>query len=277
MTVVDRQLADTRQAFDQVAPDYDGPMGNNEVVQLMRQELWREVASRLTPPAGLLDLGCGIGLDAAHFARRGYSVLAIDWSPGMVDRARDRYHNDNVEHRARALVLGIHELQQLSDDRFEGIYSNLGALNCVPDLRTASRECARLLRPGGQLVFSVIGRSCPWETAYYSVRGDPARAHRRAATDAVPVSLSGQRVWTRYYTPIEFYDQFSTEFVLVGYRSLALTVPAPYLVGLYRRLGRVGPILNCIDRVIGRLPGVRDYGDHFLMSLSKREVSGVDR
>ncbi|HLZ10440.1 MAG TPA: methyltransferase domain-containing protein, partial [Chloroflexota bacterium] len=86
-SLVDSQLADTRRAFDHVARDYDGPTGNNEVVQLMRRELWREVASRVLPPARLLDLGSGTGLDAAHFASRGYNVLAVDLSPGMVDRA----------------------------------------------------------------------------------------------------------------------------------------------------------------------------------------------
>ncbi|HLZ08834.1 MAG TPA: SAM-dependent methyltransferase, partial [Chloroflexota bacterium] len=158
------------------------------------------------------------------------------------------------------------------DETFDGIYSNLGALNCVPDLLTASRECARLLTPGGQGVFSVIGRTCPWETAYYSRRRDSARANRRSAPDAVPVSLSGLRVWTRYYTPTEFYDHFSNEFARIRYRSLGLTVPPPYLIGLYRRLGPLGPILNHIDRAIGGMPGVRDLGDHFLMTLSKRDV-----
>jgi SAM-dependent methyltransferase len=274
-SVVDLQLADTRQAFDRVAKDYDGPMGNNEIVQLMRAELWREVAHCQPLPARLLDLGCGTGLDAAHFASLGYGVLAIDWSPGMVDRARDRILQGGLDGRARAMVLGIHELEQLSDDRFEGIYSNLGALNCVPNLRLASRECERLLRPGGHLVFSVIGRSCPWETAYFSARGDPRGAARRSAPDAVPVSLSGERVWTHYHDPTAFYGQFSSEFMLASYRSLALTVPPPYLVRIYRRLGLIGPILNRVDRTIGRLPGVRDHGDHFLMTLTKRDPSAV--
>src|SRR5580765_7266850 len=103
MTHVDLQLADTRLAFDRVARDYDGPLGNNEIVQLMRRELWREVSRRLPPPARLLDLGCGTGLDASHFAKRGYDVVAADWSPSMVDRARDRFLQDGVDGRARAV------------------------------------------------------------------------------------------------------------------------------------------------------------------------------
>ena len=277
MTDVELQLADTRRAFDRVAHDYDGPAGNNEIVQLMRQELWREVSRCLQAPVRLLDLGCGTGLDASHFASRGDSVLAVDWSPGMVDRARDRFLQAGVDGRASAIVLGIQELQKLSDDRFDGIYSNLGALNCVPDLRKASRECARLLRPGGRLVFSVIGRNCPWELAYFYIRRDRPRATRRSAPSPVPVSLSGQRVWTRYYSPAEIYEEFASEFELVSYRSLALTVPPPYLVRLYGRLGPIGPVLNRVDQVIGRLPGFRDVGDHFLMSLTKHDVSAARR
>jgi hypothetical protein len=35
------QLRDTQQAFDSVAADYDGPRGNNPLIQDMRNEMWR--------------------------------------------------------------------------------------------------------------------------------------------------------------------------------------------------------------------------------------------
>jgi SAM-dependent methyltransferase len=269
MSIADARLADTRRAFDLVANDYDGPSGNNEIVQLMRAALRREVIARRPSPARLLDLGCGTGLDAAFFAQRGYDVVATDWSPAMVDRAQARLNQNGLDRRARAGVLGVQELDLLTDGGFDLIYSNLGALNCVPDLRLASGQCARLLRPGGQLVFSVIGRTCPWESAYFSIRGDRSGARRRSSPDAVPVGLAGQTVWTTYFNPGEFFTRFSKEFRLTSYRSLALTLPPPYLIGIYRRLGPVGPLLDRFDSVFGRLPGLRNLGDHFLMVMTK--------
>src|SRR3546814_8438415 len=55
------QLQDTRRAFDSVAADYDGPRGNNALVQRMRRTLWDVVSREVAPGSRLLDLGCGPG------------------------------------------------------------------------------------------------------------------------------------------------------------------------------------------------------------------------
>src|SRR5690349_11034060 len=156
------QLLDTQHAFDSVAADYDGPRGNNELIQRMRVSLWETVLEKIPAGSGLLDLGCGTGIDAIEFARCGYQVTATDWSPQMVGRTRSRAAVAGLESHVTAAHLGIHQLDQLQE-QFDGIYSNFGPLNCVPDMQSVASECARLLRPGGHLVFSVIGRICPWE------------------------------------------------------------------------------------------------------------------
>src|SRR6476660_5487797 len=89
-SVVDSQLLDTQRAFDSVAADYDGPKGNNALIQRMRETTWRMLTKACPPGARLLDLGCGTGIDAIELARRGYSVVATDWSPQMIERTRQR-------------------------------------------------------------------------------------------------------------------------------------------------------------------------------------------
>ena len=44
----------------------------------------------VAPGATLLDFGCGTGLDALAYSRRGYRVLAYDNSPGMITQLRHR-------------------------------------------------------------------------------------------------------------------------------------------------------------------------------------------
>src|SRR3546814_13945259 len=66
------QLRETRHAFDSVAADYDGPRGNNVLIQRMRRTLWEVVHRELPTGSRLLALGCGTGIDALHFANRGY-------------------------------------------------------------------------------------------------------------------------------------------------------------------------------------------------------------
>lgn len=276
LSAVSHQLLDTRDAFDRVAAEYDGPLGNNPLVQRMRSMMWRTLAAVFPSGARLLDLGCGTGIDAVHLAARGYGVVAVDFAPQMVERTRRRAAEAGLSHRVTVRVLGIHELWRLRGERFDGIYSNLGPLNCVPDLHSVAQDCARLLRPGGRLVASVIGRLCPWELFYYLLRGDLQRVSVRYARAAVPVSLNCQTVWTRYYTPREFYRAFANEFKLISYRALGLFLPPPYLIGIIKRAPWLGTTLGWLDDHLGAWPLLRDAGDHFLMVLAKHDSQRAD-
>jgi SAM-dependent methyltransferase len=264
-------LRDTQQAFDSVAADYDGPRGNNALIQDMRGEMWRWLDATFAPGSRLIDIGCGTGLDAVRMAERGHHVMATDWSAQMVQRSRERAMRAQLGERVRTAAIGAHELYRLDGQgAFDGAYSNLGPLNCVPDLGDVARECARLLRPGGALVFSVIGRLCPWEIAHYLRRRQWARVKVRFARGLVPVSMNKHTIWTRYYGPREFYRAFERQFSLSHYRGLCLFAPPPYLTwirerhpGAYARLWR-------LDRRTSGWPLLRAAGDHFLIVMRKR-------
>jgi SAM-dependent methyltransferase len=264
------RLRDTQAAFDSVAADYDGPRGNNALVQDMREEMWRWLDTTFAPSSRLIDLGCGTGLDAVRMARLGHSVTATDWSPRMIARTADRARGESVADRVSALAIGAHELERLEGSaEFDGAYSNLGALNCIPDLAPLAAACARLLKPQGALLFTVIGRLCPWEIAHYARRARWSRLAVRFARGIVPVGMNGHTIWTRYYTPREFYRPFERDLQLEHYRGLCLFAPPPYLAGvrearsMYQRLWR-------IDRRAAGWPVLRSMGDHFLILLRKR-------
>jgi SAM-dependent methyltransferase len=263
------QLLETQRAFDSVAADYDGPRGNNELIQRMRLTLWETVRSEVPAHGHLLDLGCGTGHDALEFAQQGYQVVATDWSPQMVERTQTRAAEAGVQARVTAKHLGIQQLDQL-DARFDGIYSNFGPLNCAPDLGAVAAECARLLKPGGKLIFSVIGRICPWEVGHYALRGRFKRAGVRAARGATAVGMNRHTIWTYYYLPREFYRAFSDHFSLESYRALSLFMPPPYLVDYYRRRRDWCERLGRLDDRLGALPLLRDMGDHFLIVMRRR-------
>jgi SAM-dependent methyltransferase len=263
------RLRETRAAFDSVAADYDGPRGNNALIQRMRETMWQVLERRFARQARLIDLGCGTGIDALHLAERGRTVVATDWSPQMVERTAQRAAAAAMTERVVARCIGAHELEKL-DGVHDGAYSNFGPLNCVPDLAHLARQCQRLLRPGGLLIFSVIGRLCPWEYLYYRWRRRE-RAHIRAAVGAVPVSMNRHTIWTRYYRPREFHAPFAPYFELVEYRGLSLFMPPPYLVRWYERYPRLLELLGALDDRVAHWPGLRNAGDHFLITMRRRE------
>jgi SAM-dependent methyltransferase len=206
-----------------------------------------------------------------RMAQLGHSITATDWSAEMIGRTRDRAIKSDVGAKVQALAIGSHELQRLyGQEMYDGAYSNLGPLNCVPDLRVVSAQCARLLKPGGALVFTVIGRLCPWEIAHYLMRRQLARATVRFKRGMVPIGMNKRTIWTRYYDPREFYRFFESHFTLEHYRGLCVFVPPPYLTGVrekrpdwYRRLWR-------LDRRVSGWPLLRAMGDHFLIVMKKR-------
>ncbi|MGN6561588.1 MAG: class I SAM-dependent methyltransferase [Thermomicrobiales bacterium] len=271
MASFDARLLDTRGAFDSVAATYDGPQGNNALIQQLRERLLAAVIGLIPADGRLLDLGCGTGLDSAHLARRGYTIVATDWSPAMVARTRERAAAQGLADRITAVTLGIHELDELNAAPFDAIYSDLGPFNCVPDLDAAAQSCARLLRPGGALVISAIGRVCPWEIASFTLRGQLRRATVRFSHRAIPVGLNQRTVWTRYYTPRAFARHFAPAFALTTYRALALAAPPPYFDAFAARHPRLTASLWRLDDRLGALPVLRDLGDHFLLVLTRRE------
>lgn len=265
------QLRDTQDAFDSVAADYDGPRGNNPLIQDMRAEMWRWLDATFARGSRLIDIGCGTGLDAIRMAGMGHRITATDWSSQMVRRTNDRAARDLLQERVQALALGAQELGRLEGEgTYDGAYSNLGPLNCAPDLAAVSRECARLLRPGGALVFSVIGRVCPWEIAHYLRRGQWARVRVRFARNFVPVSMNKHTIWTRYYGPREFQRAFAREFALSHFRGLCVFAPPPYLSWVRERHPQWHDRLWRLDRRLAGWPLLRNIGDHFLIVMTKR-------
>lgn len=265
------QLQQTRAAFDSVAADYDGDRGNNAAIQDMRREMWRWLDAVFPSNSRLIDLGCGTGLDAVRMAQAGHQVLATDWSAAMVQRTVARARAEQMSERVVGVNCGAHELHLIGGEgSYDGIYSNLGPLNCVPDLVAVARECARLLRPDGKLVFTVIGRLCPWEVGHYLLRGRWARVKVRYASGVVPVNMNRQTIWTRYYAPREFYRPFEPHFRLQHRRGLCVFVPPPYLASFRERHRSWYELLWQLDRRVAGWPLLRSTGDHFLIVLRKR-------
>lgn len=101
----------------------------------------------------ILDAGCGTGRYAVGLAERGYSVLGVDRSPGLVAIAKNRA----LSVAAQASFL-IADLVGVSfPRRFDAILCR-GVLNDLledPDRNAIFRRFAAWLRLGGILIFDV--------------------------------------------------------------------------------------------------------------------------
>src|SRR4051794_12871988 len=170
---------ESAQAFDGVAAEYHRTNSDNPILRHMRGRAISMLRRHVAAGAEIVDLGCGPGTDHPALIAAGYCVSAIDAAPEMVRQAQRHASQFPGPRPPMILRRSIEELQLFAPASFDAAFSNFGPLNCVRDLSEAARQIHDVLRPGGVLVASVIGRICPWEIALYLWRGNARRAFTR--------------------------------------------------------------------------------------------------
>ena len=138
---------DVRGMFDRIAPVYDAM---NRVMTAGLDRVWRRltVEAVVQPGDRVLDACCGTGDLALAAEREGGVVTGLDFSPRMLERARQKSETVTwIEGDLLALPFG--------DDSFDAATVGFGVRN-VSDLDAALAELRRVLRPGGRLAILEI-------------------------------------------------------------------------------------------------------------------------
>jgi len=100
-----------------------------------------------------IELGCGTAYVAAWLARRGARVVGIDNSPNQLANARRYQAEFGLDF---PLLLGNAETLPFEDSTFDLAISEYGACLWADPYRWVP-EAARVLRPGGRLIFLTNG------------------------------------------------------------------------------------------------------------------------
>jgi SAM-dependent methyltransferase len=112
------------------------------------QELIGDVAGQR-----VCDLACGEGRVSRHLADRGARVVGIDVSGRLLAMGARR---ERAEPRGVAYVRDDAQgLPAVRDAVFDGIVCNM-ALMDIPDLAPTVEAVARVIRPAGRFVFSIL-------------------------------------------------------------------------------------------------------------------------
>lgn len=97
----------------------------------------------------LAHLQCHIGTDTVSLARLGAAVTGLDFSPRSVEAARALARDCGVE--ARFVLGDVHDAPALLGEQFDVVYTGVGALCWLPDVRRWAEAAAGCVRPGGVL------------------------------------------------------------------------------------------------------------------------------
>jgi len=110
-------------------------------------------------PSGktVLDAGCGEGYNTRLLARSGARMTGVDISERMIELARREEQREPLGIRyelASFSDLGIFNDGRRTSRAFDAVVSSM-ALMDGPDFERAAKEICRVLRPGGDLMFSI--------------------------------------------------------------------------------------------------------------------------
>ena len=147
---VNREFWDERVPAHVASPDYgvarfaDDPSFLSEVVRFDRP--------RLGDLSGLegVHLQCHIGTDTVSLARLGARMTGLDISPPALAEARALAEAAGAD--ATFVESEVYSaVDALGAGRFDLVYTGVGALCWLPDIRRWAGVVAELLRPGGRL------------------------------------------------------------------------------------------------------------------------------
>lgn len=203
----------------------------------------------------VLDAGCGPGRFTIELARIGARVVASDLSPGQLELHRRYAAAVDVEDRVVADVTQL----PFEDGAFDATVCYGGALSYVLDRAgDGVAELARVTRPGGHVLVSVMGlvgitihsiRSGMLEERGYS----DAEIEAVVTTGVLPQVVSGHPAmrlfrWSELRTLLEHHGE----------------VVAAAATGLFHGDSE---LLRRLELDLGAEPGAIDLGNHILAVL----------
>ena len=110
-----------------------------------------------------MHLQCHIGTDTVSLARLGASMTGVDFSWPAIAAARELAAGTGADASfVQSDVYGAADA--VGDGGFDFVYTGIGALCWLPDIRRWARVVAALLRPGGRL-FIREGHPMLWTLA----------------------------------------------------------------------------------------------------------------
>lgn len=138
-------LLPTREGYDAWSEIYDAE--DNPLVRIEEPRV-RDMLGNLRG-LRVADVGCGTGRHALQMAAAGASVTAMDFSEGMLDKARCKPGADAVTWIAHDL----HQPLPLETAAFDRVTCCL-VVDHIADLTHLMREMGRIVRPDGFIVLS---------------------------------------------------------------------------------------------------------------------------
>ena len=174
-----------QEAYNEWSESYDA---DNNLTRDLDRQVTREVLANLHFNS-ILEIGCGTGKNTGFLAQIGTSVHALDFSQGMIERAKAKVSAQNV----RFSIADITKRWSGNDCEFDLVVCNL-VLEHIADLAFIFSEAARVLQGKGSFFVNELHPFKQYE-------GSKARFYREDKTIEVEAFVHHISEFTNAATP----------------------------------------------------------------------------
>jgi ubiquinone/menaquinone biosynthesis C-methylase UbiE len=263
MTDVQSTIA---EAFSRTADKYDAFAEDHPHLARLRGKVYTHLGCFLPPGAHILELNAGSGVDAIYLAQQGYFIHATDIAPGMLSRFREKVTKLELEDHIAIQECSFTDLDHVQMGPFDAIFSDMGGLNCIPDLSPVIQSLPKVLRPGGLVTWVLMPPVCLWEMAEI-FRGHPRLAFRRFSRTGTRSHLEGLYFTVYYFSPRQVIHWFGDNFQVLRLEGLSVITPTAESKYFARRFPSFYRVLAWLDDHLAPRAPWRGWGDFFILSM----------
>ena len=208
-------------------------------LQIVGEELCESLALDVRAGQKVLDVAAGNGNASLAAARRWCEVVATDYVPALLERARERAVAERLAIEFREADV---EALPFADGSFDVVVSTFGVM-FAPDQARAAAEMLRVCKPGGKIglanwtpegfigqVFKTVGKHVPPPAGVKSpaLWGSQARIVELFEPHARSIATAPRSFVFRYRSPEHWLEVFKTYYgpVLKAFAALAPSAQA---------------------------------------------------
>jgi ubiquinone/menaquinone biosynthesis C-methylase UbiE len=253
------------EAFSRTAAKYDAFAEDHPHLTRLREKVYAHVGRHVLSGSRILELNAGTGIDAVALAQRGYRVCATDISPGMLSRARQKVERLGLQEQVEIRERSFTDVTGVEGAPFDAVFSNLGGLNCIPDLGPVIEQLPHLLRPGGVVTWVLMPPVCLWELAEV-FRGNFRLAFRRLP-GRTRSHLEGLYFDVYYFSPQSVQSLFGRAFTRLDLEGLSVLTPTAESKTIAKRFPRLYAALARLDDILSTRPPWQGWGDFYILTM----------
>jgi ubiquinone/menaquinone biosynthesis C-methylase UbiE len=254
------------EAFSRTAEKYDSFAEDHPHLTRMRNKVYDHISRFLPRSSRILELNAGTGTDAVALAQRGYRVHAIDIAEGMLARLQEKVERLHLGRQITYQQCSFTDLDHVHGGPFDAVFSDLGGLNCIPDLTPVIKDLPQVLKPDGLVTWVLMPQVCLWEMAEI-FRGNFRLAFRRLSRNGARSHLEGLYFDVYYFTSRQVIQWFGKDYSLVGLEGLSVITPTAESKNLAKQFPRLYRTLAWLDDRLSVMRPWREWGDFYILSL----------